>query len=184
MVSLAKMLLHSVSPDQHRIGVRILLHGGFQTAGQVLLEGSVLNDRDAESVVVSQHTLTLTTRDTLDLLDGANLKAGIGALLTLHQQGHQDGPLGVGVDTAASTVLESREEQRSAGGGVQLQGAANIVALFSGILLGGPLKHEDVLRLHELLLDPGRSNEDVIAMTNGGLLLVSGYGTLQRPAPA
>jgi hypothetical protein len=46
------------------------------------------------------------------------------------------------------------------------------------------LEDEDVLRLHELLLDARGSNEDVIAMANGGLPLVSGYGTLRCAAPA
>jgi hypothetical protein len=39
------------------------------------------------------------------------------------------------------------------------------------------LKNEDILGLHELLLDTRWRNEDVIAMTNGSLLRVSGAGS-------
>lgn len=174
-----------MSSHKHRVGVRVLLHGRLQTTGQILLEGSILNDRDAESVVVPQHTLALATGNALDLLDGADLEAGIGTFLALHQQGHQDGPLGVSMDTAASTVLKGRQEERSAGRGVQLEGTANIVALLGWVFLGGPLEDEDVLRLHELLLDTRGSNEDVVTVTNRGLFFVSGYGTLRIcPAPA
>lgn len=158
--------LHSMSANKDGVGVRVLVHSRLQTTGQILLECRVLDNGNAEGVVVSQHTLPLTTGDALDLLNGADLEAGIGTLLALHQQGHQDGPLRVGVNTAASTMFKRRQEERSAGGRVQFQRTTDIVALLCGVLFGGPLEDEDVLRLHELLLDPGRRNEDMITVAN------------------
>ncbi|KAF3389624.1 hypothetical protein F1880_004227 [Penicillium rolfsii] len=82
----------------------------IKTTGQVLLKGSVLYDRDAESIIISQHALALATGNALDLLNSADLEASIGTFLTFNQQGHEDGPLGVSVDTAASAVLKGRQE--------------------------------------------------------------------------
>jgi hypothetical protein len=81
------------------------------------------------------------------------------------------------MDAAARTVLKGSEEQRRASRWVQLKRFADIVALSGGVLGGWPLKNEDILGLHELLLDTRWRNEDVIAMTNGSLLRVSGAGS-------
>lgn len=104
-----------MSTNQHRVGIRVLVHGGLQTSGQVLLEGRVLDNGNAQRIEEAQHALALAARNPLDLLDVANLKAGIGTLLPLHQQRHQDGPLRVGVDAAAGALFKSGEEQRRAG---------------------------------------------------------------------
>lgn len=155
------------------ISVGVLVHGRFETTSQVLLEGGILNNRDAQSVVIAKHALTLAARNPLDLLDIADLKACVRALLPLYQKSHQDCPLRVCVDAASRTVLERSEEQRCTGGRVELEGLADVVTVFGGVLLSGPLDHEDVFGFHALLLDTGGSNEDVVAVTNGGLLHVS-----------
>lgn len=158
-----------MSAHEHGIGVGVLIHRSFEATGQILLKGSVLNDGDAQSIKEPEHALALATGNALDLLDVVNLKTGIRALLALHQQGHQDGPLRVSVDTAPCAVLKGCQEQWSAGRGIQIEGLADIVAFFSGVLLGRPLNHEYVLGLHQLLLDTRGSDKDVIAMANGRL---------------
>lgn len=77
--------LHSVSADKYSICVGVLVHGCLQPTGEILLKGSVLNDGDLQSIEESEHTLALTTRNTLDLLNVVDLEASIGALLPLHQ---------------------------------------------------------------------------------------------------
>lgn len=155
-----------MSPHEHRIGVGVLVHRCLQTFRQVLLVWGVLNDRDAQSVVVVQVALALATRNTLDLLDVAHLEACFRAHLPFNQQGDQDCPLRVSVNTTASTLLKGREEQRGAGGWLQCEGLADIVAVFGGVFLGGPLDDEDVVGLDQFLLDTGGRKEDVIAMAN------------------
>ena len=137
--------LHSMSSDKHRIGIRVFVHRSLQTTGQVLFKGSVIDDGNAESVMVSKHALALAAGNALDLLDIANLKGRVGPLFALHQQSHQDRPLGVRVDAAACSLLKGCQEQRGTGGGVQLERSADIIAGFGRVLCSGPLDHEDVL---------------------------------------
>jgi hypothetical protein len=137
--------LHSVSADEYGIRVGVLVHGCLQAAGEILLEGGVLDDGDLQGIKESEHTLALTTRNTLDLLNVVDLKASIGALLPLHQQGDENSPLRVGMDAAASTLLKCSQEQRGTGRGVELEGLADIVARLGRVLGGGPLNDEDVV---------------------------------------
>lgn len=101
---------HSMSPHKHCIGVGILLHSLFQTSSEVFLEGSILNDGDLEGVKETQHALALTTRDTLDLFNVANLELTVRALLALDQERYQHCPLRVCVDAAARAALKRSQE--------------------------------------------------------------------------
>lgn len=134
-----------MSPHEHRIGVGIFVHRCLQTFRQVLLVRGVLNDRNAQSIVIIQVAFALAAGDTLDLLDVANLEACVRAHLPFHQQGDQNRPLRVSVNAAAGALLKGREEQWGASGWFQCEGFADIVAVFGGVLLGGPLNHEDVV---------------------------------------
>lgn len=162
-------------PNKHCVRVGILVHGRLQTAGQVFLEGSVVDDWDTEGVVVPVVALSATFGNTLDLLDVVDLEACIGTLLSLDQQCDQHRPLGVCMNAASSAMLKSSQKQRGAVGGLQLERLANIIALGRGVLGGWPLDDEDVLWLDQLFLDTRRSEEDVVTLANGGLqLLLSG----------
>lgn len=159
-----------MSPDEHSICVRVLVHRSLQATGQVFLECGVFNDGNAEGIEESKHTLSFAAGNTLDLLNVVDLEASVGALLPLHQQSHQNRPLRVGMDAAASSLLEGCEEQWGTGGGVELEGLADVVAVRGRILGGGPFEDENVVRLDQFLLDPGRGNVDVIALTDRSLL--------------
>lgn len=169
-----KFYSHSVSPHEHRISIRVLVHRSLQTAGQVLFERSIIDDRDAQGIVVSKHTLALTLGDTLDLFDVVDLKASIGALFPLNQQGDQDSPLRVGMDAATRAMLKGSEEQRRASGWVEVERFANIGTITGGVLGGWPLHDKNILGLHQFLLNTRWRDVDVIAMANGSLLHVSG----------
>jgi hypothetical protein len=73
------------------------------------------------------------------------------------------------VDAAAGALFKSREEQRRAGRGVELEWFADVVALGGWVLLGGPLEDEDVVRLDQFLLYPGGGDEDMVTLADGGL---------------
>lgn len=77
------------------------------------------------------------------------------------------------MDAAASALFKGCEEQRGAGRRLQCEGLADIVAVFGGVLLGGPLNHEDVVGFDEFLLDAGGCKEDMVAVANGRLVPVS-----------
>lgn len=96
-----------MSADKHGICVGVFVHSSLQTTGQVLLEGSVLNDGDLQGIEEPKHTLALATGDTLDLLNVVDLEASIWATRLLHQQGHENSPLRVRVDATSSTLLKS-----------------------------------------------------------------------------
>lgn len=101
-----------MSSDQNRVGVGVPVHRLLQTSCEILLERSVLNNRDPEGVVEAQHTLTPAARDSLDLFNVADLEAAIGTLLTLDQQSHQHGPLRMGVNAAEGAAFKRRKEKR------------------------------------------------------------------------
>jgi hypothetical protein len=77
--------LHSVSANKYGICVGVFVHGRLQATGEILLKGSVLDDRNLQSIKESEHTLALTTRNTFDLLNVVDLKASIRAFLSLYQ---------------------------------------------------------------------------------------------------
>jgi hypothetical protein len=144
---------HSMSPDQDGVGVRVLVHGLLQASGEILLECSVLDDRNLKCVEEAQHALALASRNTLDLLNVADLEASIWTLLALDQERHQNGPLGVRVNAAAGTTLESSKEQRSACGRLQFEGLADVLAVGRRVLGSRELQDKDIVRLNQFLLN-------------------------------
>lgn len=168
-------LLDVIAPDvdamsahKHRVRVRVLLHGLLQILGQVLLVRRVLDDGDAQGVVVAQVArLLVSLAEALDLLNVVNLKdlgvaAGLGALL-LEEQGDEDGPLGVRVDAAAGAAArEGGEEERRALAGLEGGRGAQVGPVLQGGLLGSEGENVDVGVLHEFLLDARRGNIDKV----------------------
>lgn len=128
-----------MSSDQNRVGVRVPVHRLLQTSREILLKRSVLDDRNSEGVVEAQHTLTPAARDSLDLFNVADLEAAIGTFFALDQQGHQHGPLRMGVDAAERTAFKRREEKRGTVRRLQREGLADVLALGGRILRSGPL---------------------------------------------
>ena len=66
-----------MSLDQNSMGIRPLLDGPFKCILQVLLMRSVVDDRDAKTIVVSKVTLlffAIAFGNTLDLLKFLDLK--------------------------------------------------------------------------------------------------------------
>lgn len=158
-----------MSSHQNRVGVRVLVHRLFQTFREILLKWSVLNNWNSECVVEAQHTLTPTTRNSLDLFNVANLEAAIRTLLALDQEGHQHGPLRVGVNGAESSTFKCRKEQGRAVRRLQCEGLADVLALGGRVLRSRPLQDEDVVWLHHFLLDAGRSDENMVTVTDRSL---------------
>ena len=110
-----------MSSDKHGVRVRILIHGLLEALSQVLFERGVLDDRDRQGIVKAQHSgLVSATRDAFDLLNLADLEAGVFAMQFLDQKRDQHGPLAVSVDGASGTPLKRCEEQGRAGRWVQL----------------------------------------------------------------
>ena len=115
----------------------------------------VLNDGNLQGVKVAQVAcLVPSPRNALDLLDVADLKAARLASVALDQQRYQHGPLAVRVDAAAGTAVKGGEKERRASRWLEHEGSAQIGAR-------GVVHHEHVVRLHQLLLDPRRRDEDV-----------------------
>lgn len=137
-----------MSSHQDSVGVRILVHGLLQASREILLERSVLDDRNLEGVEEAQHALPLASRNTLDLLNVADLEASVGTLLALDQERHQHGPLRVRVDAAASTTLKSSKEQWSACGRLQFEGLADVLAVGRRVLGSRELQNKDIVRLN------------------------------------
>ena len=109
--------IDAVTADEYGIGVGVLVHGLLEELREVLLVGGVLDDGNAEGVVVAEvPLLSGPAAETLDLLDVVDLEEPITArALPLEQQRHQHGPLRVRVDTAAGAApREGRQEQRCA----------------------------------------------------------------------
>ena len=112
----------------------------------------------------AQHAgLALAFRDAFDLLDIADLETGIRSVHLLHQQRHKNTPQRVGMDTAASAPLKSRQKERRAGRWLQVRGLPNILPRCGWIFGRVFVKHKDVFRLDELLLDSRRSDVDIIS---------------------
>lgn len=161
--------LHSVSLHQNRTSVGVLSHGLLQALGEILLMGRVLDDGNPEGVEEAQHALTLATRNTLDLLDIADLEAAAGSLFALDQERHQNRPLRMSVDAATGASFKGCEEERRACGGFQAERLADILAIGWRVFGSGKFKDEDVVWLDQLLLDTRRRNEDMVPATDGGL---------------
>lgn len=83
----------------------------------------------------------------------ADFEASVWTLLALDQECHQHGPLGVRVNAAASTTLESSKEQWSACGRLQLKGLADVLAVGRRVFGSRELQDKDIVRLNQFLLD-------------------------------
>lgn len=161
-----------MSPHQNRIRIRILIHRRLQLLRKILLKRRILNNRNPQGIMEPEHALSPTARNPLNLLDVADLKAAIGALLALNQQRHEYSPLRVRVDGAQGPALEGGEEQRRAVGGLEGEGLADVFAFCWGVFRGGPLEDEDVVGLHHFFLDAGGGDEDVVFVADGGLFIM------------
>ena len=99
------MHIHSMSLDQNSMGIRPLLDSTFKCILQILLVCSVVDDRNTQTVVVSEVSLlflAIAFRDTLDLLELLNLKdVGPGSFA---EQRYEYGVLAMCVDAAACTA--------------------------------------------------------------------------------
>lgn len=158
-----------MSPNKHCICIGILVHRSLQTTSEVLLKGSVIDDWNTQGVMISVVALSTAFWNTLDLLNVVDLKACIGALLALDQQGDEHCPLGVCMDTASSAMFERCQEKWSAVGGFQLQRLANVIAFCGRVLCSRPLDDEDVFWFDQFLLNTGRGEKDMFTLADGCL---------------
>lgn len=76
--------LHSVTTNQHRIGIRVGVDGSLQPFSKVLLERGVFNNRNPERVVIVVHSFSFSFGYSLDLLDIADLKVALLSIFPLH----------------------------------------------------------------------------------------------------
>lgn len=158
-----------MSSDKDSTGVGVLIHSLFQTSRQVLFKSCIFNDGDFESIMVPQHVLSLACRNTLDLLNVADLKATVLSLLPLHEQSHKDSPLGMRMNTAASTAVKRSQEKRCASGWFQFSWLADVFSCGWRVLWGGVGEDEDFIGFDHFLLDAGRRNEDMVIFPDGCL---------------
>ena len=110
--------IDAMPPHQHGKGIRELLHGLLHELGQILLVRRVLDDGDAQRIMVAQVPLLAeAAAEALDLLDVVDLKdaARRGAGCSLKEERDEDGPLRMSVNAAAGVAAgESSEEERGA----------------------------------------------------------------------
>lgn len=144
-------------PHKHSIRIRILVHSGLQKLCKILLMRGVLNDGNAQRIMISQVArLGEALAKALDLLNVVNLKHFILAgTLGFKKQRHEHGPLRVRVDAAAGVAARKgcEEERRALAGLVAGRGAQVGAVLKGWILLGGEGEDVDVCVFHEFFLD-------------------------------
>lgn len=159
--------IDAVAPHQDSIRVRVLLHRSLEILGQVLLMRRVLDNGNAQRIVVPQVAhLTHALAKTFNLLNVVDLEDA--AALCLEEQGDEDGPVGVGVDAAAGAAAgEGGEEEGRALGGLVERGGAEVGSLLEGGFLVFEGEDVDVGGFHEFFLDAGGGDVDEVA---GGLL--------------
>jgi len=143
-----------MSPNEYCISIGILLHSFLQPLGQILLERRILNDGNAQRIVKAQHPFAWAFGDAFDLLNITDLEARILSVQLLNQQGHQNGPLGMGMYGTQGATLKSCKEQWCAGRRLEIQGLSDVLPCFGRILGCWPRKDEHVLRLDQFFLDP------------------------------
>jgi hypothetical protein len=72
---------HPMPPDQNRISIRVLPHRPLQPRRQILLKRRILNNRHHQRIMKSESPLLpFTSGNSLDLLDVADLEAGVRAV--------------------------------------------------------------------------------------------------------
>jgi hypothetical protein len=109
-----------MSPNQDGVRIGILLHSRLQALPQILFVRRVIDDGYPQTVVVAEVALLSSAfRYAFDLLNFFNLEACVAAEIALDEEGHEDGPLRVRVNAAASAAFEGGEEERRAGGGLE-----------------------------------------------------------------
>lgn len=166
LVDVVSPNVDAMSPNKDGIGVRVLLHGLLEELGEVLLMRSVLDDRNAQRIVVVQVALLLVAAaEPLDLLNVVDLEDLIlFGTLALQDQGHQHRPVRVGVDAAPGSALGEGGHEK----GCALRGPASRRLVQVDAVLGVRLlrnrEHEEVRTLHELLLHARRRDPDKIAV--------------------
>lgn len=139
-------------PHEDGTSVWVSFHCTFQTACEILFKWRILNDRYLKGVMKPEHSLTWTLRDSLDLLDVANLKARLPAMKLLNQQCHKNCPLRMGVNATVGSSFKCCQEQWRTCRWFQIKRLADVFARGCRILWSRPREHKHVLWLNELLL--------------------------------
>lgn len=154
----------AVAPHQDGIRVRVLVHGGLEELGQVLLMRRVLDDGDAQGIMVAQVAdLAQALAKALDLLNVVDLEDA--AALGLEEEGDEDGPVRVGVDAAAGAAAgEGGEEEGRALGGLVERGGAEVGPFLERGFLVFEGEDVDVGWFHEFFLDAGGGDVDEVAL--------------------
>lgn len=134
-----------MSADEDSVCIGVLVHCFLQTTGEIFLESGILDDRDPQGVVVSEHALSSALWNSLDLLNVADLEASVFALFAFDEESHQDGPLRVGVDASSGGTVEGRQEKWCAGRRVKIQWLPDVLAGGRGVLWRGVGHNEDVV---------------------------------------
>ena len=103
--------IDAMSPDQHSVRIRVLLHSFLHELGEILLVRRVLDDRNAQRVMVPEVSRLLETApEPFDLLDVVDLKDlalfTVAAMLRLEEKRHEHGPLRVRVDLGGRRTLK------------------------------------------------------------------------------
>ncbi len=131
--------VNAVSADEDSIRIGMLVHGLLEELGKVLLVSRVLDDGDAQRVVVAEVSRLLEpAAEALDLLDVVDLEHLVTArALRLEQQRHEHRPLRVGVNAASGPAPgEGGEEQRGALRGPAVRRRAHVCPVLEvGLLL-------------------------------------------------
>lgn len=153
-----------MSPNQHRIRIRVFIHRRLQAIRQILLKRRILNHRNPQRIMVPQIPRLLEPPPKpLDLLNIINLKdVRLRRPALLQQQRDQHRPLRVRVDAAPGVALvERRQEERGTLRWLEGGRGAQVDALLGvGLRLQG--QHVDVFGLHELFLHAGGSEVDEV----------------------
>lgn len=163
--------IDAVPPNEHGKGIRVLLHGLLEILCEVLLVGGILDDGNAQGVMVPEvPDLAVTSTEALDLLNVVDLEDLVVARpLGLEQEGDEDGPLGVRMDAAGGAAAgEGGEEERGALRGLEGGRGAEVDTLLllladGFVVLGREGHNVDVLVLHHFLLDARGGDVDEVA---------------------
>jgi hypothetical protein len=138
LVNILAPHVDAMSTNKNGVRVGVLVHGLLEVLGEVLLVGCVLDDGDAQGVVVAEVPGPLEpAAETLDLLNVIDLEQAVLARgLPLQQQRHEHRPLRVRVDAAPCPALgEGGQEERRALRWLALRRRAYVCAVLEVRLL-------------------------------------------------